>query len=398
MKKAGVLGLLFAVFVLGCTAKRAEMDSNRHTPHTHRAALHTIPELRLLKLPQGFHIGVFADGLEGPRMMALSPDGRVFVTEMDGGRITILADTHGSNYADQKITYADGLNEPHGIAFHNGYLYVAETNRVIRFPFKNGDTKGDGMQVVVPVLPSGAGHSTRTIAFGPDGKMYISVGSSCNVCIERDPHRAAVLQCNLDGSDLKVYAAGLRNSVGLAFRPGTNELWATENGRDNLGDNLPPEEINIIRSGGFYGWPYAYGDRVPDPEFGRLAPQRVRNSIPPYIKMQAHSAPLGLAFYTGNMFPAAYKNSLFVAFHGSWNRSVPTGYKVVRFPVDSSGKVGNQENFISGWLQNSGAWGRPVGLLVGKNGELLISDDTGGRIFVVTYDRGLNTLSYHLHC
>lgn len=340
-----------------------------------------------LKLPEGFRIGLFASSLDEPRMMALSTDGRLFVTEMGGGRVTILPDANGDGRADKHIIYATGLNRPHGIAFQGGYLYVAETDRVVRYPYKDGDDKSPKPQVIVSGIPSGRGHSTRTITFGPDGKLYLSVGSSCNVCIETDPLRAAIIRYNADGSGRKVYATGLRNSVGLTLRPGTSELWATDNGRDYLGDDLPPEEVNVIREGGFYGWPYAYGDRVPDPDFGSRSPNKVKSTIPPKIAIQAHSAPLGLTFYTGDQFPKEYQGNLFVAYHGSWNRSIPTGYKVVRFVVQDGQVVGGQRDFITGWLSGGSAWGRPVDVLVGRDGSLFITDDDGGRIYRVTYSR-----------
>jgi glucose/arabinose dehydrogenase len=345
------------------------------------------PEMSKLKLPPGFHIGIFASGLSGPRMMALSPDGRLFVTEMEGGRVTIFPDTRGMGKADAHITYASGLNHPHGIVFHNGYLYIAETTRVIRYKFSPGDISAPRSETIISGIPT-QGHFTRTITFGPkDGKLYLSVGSSMNVGIERNPLRAAITRYNADGTGRETFASGIRNAVGLAWNPSTGDLWATINGRDYLGDNLPPDEVTIIRKGGFYGWPYAYGDRVPDPEYGRMSPAKVRETIPPTIPIQAHSAPLGLAFYTGSMFPAEYRGNLFVAYHGSWNRSTPTGYKVVRFVIQNGKPVGDQHDFITGWLQGGNAWGRPVGILEGKHGELYITDDTGGRVYRVTYGK-----------
>ncbi|HET6454410.1 MAG TPA: sorbosone dehydrogenase family protein [Armatimonadota bacterium] len=372
--------ILFLVTILlmavpGCTGKSgppASQDSG-------------FKNSNLLKLPPGFRIGLFASSLDGPRMMALSPDGRLFVTEMGAGRVTILPDANGDHHADSHIVYASGLNNPHGIAFHGGYLYVADEGRVIRYPYRSGDNKAPKSQVVVPNLPTGGEHITRTITFGPaDGKLYVSVGSSCNACIKKDPLRASIIRCNADGSGRETFATGLRNSVGLAWNPRTSELWATDNGRDYLGDDLPPDEVNVIRQDGFYGWPYAYGNRIPDPAFDNKYPQKVADSILPKIAIQAHSAPLGLIFYTGSMFPAEYRGNLFIAYHGSWNRTIPTGYKVVRFAVQD-GEVGGQQDFITGWLQNGGSWGRPVSLLVGKSGELYITDDKGGQVYVVTY-------------
>lgn len=351
-----------------------------------RAASRT-GQLALLKLPQGFDINAFASGLTDPRMMALSPDGRLFVTEMDAGRVTILPDANGDGRADRHITYASGLNNPHGIAFHGGYLYVAETTRVIRYPYTSGADSAPKPQVVVPNLPPDGEHFTRTITFGPAGHLYVSVGSSCNVCIESNPMRAAITRYNADGTGKQIIATGLRNAVGMAWNPVTHRLWATVNGRDFLGDNIPPDEVVVIQDGGFYGWPYAYGNHVPDPQFGSRNPAKVREMIPPKIAIQAHSAPLGLTFYTGSMFPAKYRNGLFVAYHGSWNRSVPTGYKVVWFPITNGTTPGAQQNFITGWLQGSRAWGRPVDVLTGRRGELYITDDRAGYVYRVTYGR-----------
>ncbi|MHB1456193.1 MAG: PQQ-dependent sugar dehydrogenase [Armatimonadota bacterium] len=370
MKKICILpAIILTILVSGCSS----------------VAQDTSAAMRLLKLPSGFRTNLYASGLDAPRLMALSPDGRVFVTEMGGGRVTILPDVNGDGKADSRITYASGLNQPHGIIFHGSYLYIAETNRVIRYAYRKGDNKASKLEVIIRDLPSDGGHSTRTITFGDDGKLYVSIGSSCNVCVESNPLRAAIIRCNADGSGRQIFASGLRNSVGMAWNPVTKELWATDNGRDMLGDDIPPEEVNIIRQGGFYGWPYAYGDRVPDPEYGDSAPQKVRDSIPPYIKIQAHSAPLDLAFYTGTMFPQEYRGDLFIAYHGSWNRSIPTGYKVIRFQMEAGKVVGQQQDFITGFTQNGRAWARPVGFCVGKRGEMYITDDRGGRVFRVTY-------------
>ncbi|MHB0998165.1 MAG: PQQ-dependent sugar dehydrogenase [Armatimonadota bacterium] len=382
MKKLILLISITLIFFTSGCSSQDNNDEDRSTVLQQEQA--SLSELSRLRLPEGFRVGLFASSLSDPRMMALSPDGRLFVTESGGGRVTILPDTNGDGRADSHTVYVSGLNQPHGIVFHDGYLYIAETNRVIRYRYAAGDNKAPAAQVIVSNIPTG-GHSTRTITFGPDGKLYLSIGSSCNVCIESNPMRAAITRYNADGSGRQIFAAGLRNAVGLAWNPVTNELWATDNGRDQLGDDIPPEEVNVIKQGGFYGWPYAYGDRAPDPEFGNRAPDKVRSSITPRIKIQAHSAPLGLAFYTGSMFPQEYRGDLFIAYHGSWNRSVPTGYKVVRFNMEGGNVTGTQQNFITGWLQGRESWGRPVGLLVGKYGELYISDDAGGRVLRISY-------------
>ncbi|MFO7172125.1 MAG: sorbosone dehydrogenase family protein [Bacillota bacterium] len=339
-------------------------------------------EPRRLYLPAGFRIQVFAAGLGQARFMAVGPEGDLYLSIPREGRVVALPDRDGDGVADQVVTVAEGLDRPHGLAWHQGDLYVAENSRVIRLEFRDGAPTG-AYQVVVPNLPRGGGHWTRTIAFGPDGKLYVSAGSSCNVCLEDDPRRAAITRYNPDGTGEEIYATGLRNSVGLAFHPETGELWATENGRDLLGDDFPPEEINRIEPGRHYGWPHCHGDRVPDPEFGRGFDCSATE--PPAVMMQAHSAPLGLAFYTGDTFPAAYRGQLFVAFHGSWNRSVPTGYKVVLVPFRDGQPAGGPVDFLTGFLVGDRAWGRPVDLVVGGDGALYLSDDRAGAVYRIRY-------------
>jgi putative membrane-bound dehydrogenase-like protein len=338
-----------------------------------------------IDLPAGFEIQIFASDLGTPRHMAVSPAGDLFVADMGGGKVFVLPDKDGDGKADQKIIFAEGLKGPHSIAFFEDGVYISVLDGVVRFTDKDGDLKGEDKKVLVSGLPTG-GHSTKTISFGPDGKMYVSVGSSCNVCEERDPRRAAILQYNADGTGEKIFAKGLRNSVGLTWHPQTQELWAADNGRDMLGDDLPPEEINIIKEGGHYGWPYCYGDQKPNPEFKDRV-DFCKKTIPPVISLQAHSAPLGLTFYTGNQFPEEYQGNLFVAFHGSWNRTVPTGYKVIRIKF-KDGQPEKIEDFATGWLQGSSAWGRPVDVVVGKDGALYVSDDKGGVIYRIFYKRG----------
>ncbi len=333
-----------------------------------------------VSLPEGFYINIFSEGMQKPRFMTLSPEGEVWVADLEAGQIIYLPDKDNDGRADEMNVILENLNQPNSLAFYGGYLYIAETNRVVRFAY-DGEVHELSREVVVPDLPFGEGHYTRTILF-KDNKMYISAGSSCNVCIEDNEKRAAILEYNPDGTGYKVFAKGLRNSVGLAVNPLTDEIWAMDNGRDWLGDNLPPEEINIIKEGGFYGWPYCYGDGVLDPEFGEE--EICAASIHPRLKFQAHSAPLGLVFYDGDLFPPEYQNDIFVAYHGSWNRSAPTGYKLVRFDYQN-GKY-EEKDFLTGFLKEDGsASGRPVDVLVGENGELYISDDKGGRIFRITF-------------
>lgn len=338
-----------------------------------------------VRLPPGFRIDVFARDLGRPRFLVADPRGTLLVSVPRSGQILALPDTDGDGRAEQPIPVIEGLDLPHGLAFHEGVLYVAETGRVIRVRYDPASRRAVGTpEVVVSTLPARGGHWTRTIAFGPDGRLYVSVGSSCNVCEEQDPRRAAITRYNADGSGEARFATGLRNAVGLAFRPGTGELWATVNGRDWLGDDRPPELLTRVEAGGFYGWPYCIweGERaVPDPDLG--SPERCRNVARPSLLYQAHSAPLGLAFYTGSQFPAEYRGNLFIALHGSWNRSAPTGYKVIRVRFDGSGPTA--EDFATGWLAGSRVRGRPVDIAVGPDGSLFVSDDAQGVVYRITY-------------
>ncbi len=340
--------------------------------------------LKGLKLPDGFSILVYADRLNSPRLMAYSPEGVLHVTETGSGRVIALPDKDSDGAADERKTVARGLDRPHGIAFYNGYVYIAESGKIIRFRQDRKSLKLVDKEVIVPDLPTkGGGHFTRTIAFGSDGKMYVSVGSSCNVCVEKDKRRAAVLRFNPDGSNPEVFAEGLRNSVGIVFHPATGELYGTENSRDWLGEDLPPDEVNLITHGANYGWPFCFGQRVTDPAF--TDDGFCEQTIGPALEIQAHSAPLGLRFYTEGMFPEKYDGRLFIAFHGSWNRVVPTGYKIISVPLENGKPTGRYEDFITGWLRDGKKAGRPVDIIQDSKGALLISDDHAGIIYRVTY-------------
>jgi len=347
-------------------------------------------DLSRLKLPEGFHIAVFATA-PNARMLVFSPGGVLLVTDMSDGKVLAFPDPKHSGKAERTVTVLDDLNAPHGIAFHNGKLYVAEINAARRYDWDEAQLKATNGQKVADLPGSGGGHSTRTIVFW-NGKMYVAAGSSCNVCKEDDPRRAAVTEYNEDGSGQRRFASGLRNAVGLAVNPKTNTIWAVDNGRDWLGDNLPPEKVNDLgTNGGNFGWPYCYGDRVRDTTQSKT--YDCSKTIAPKVMMQAHSAPLNLIFYTANMFPAEYRNNVFITFHGSWNRSVATGYKVVRVKMDDKGQPqGPPQDFITGWLRpgetRKGVWmGRPVGLAVGPEGALYVSDDSAGVVYRVTWEK-----------
>jgi glucose/arabinose dehydrogenase len=340
-----------------------------------------------LKLPDGFHIAIFAQA-DSARMMVFSPGGVLLVSEPDEGKVVALPDPKHTGKAERSAVVVDRLNEPHGLAFYQGKLFVAENNKVRSYDWDESSLRATNPKLLTD-LPERGGHSTRTILFHKN-KMYVSAGSSCNVCVEQDPRRATVMEFNPDGTGMKIFAKGLRNAVGLAVNPKTDSIWVTVNGRDSLGDDIPPEVINDLgQNGGDFGWPYCYGDRVPDTRFKNTTADRCKDMVPPKVQMQAHSAPLGLAFNEATAFPEEYRNNIFVAFHGSWNRSIPTGDKVVRVKLDEKGQpVSGAEDFITGWQDSRGKRsGRPAGIVFGADGSMYVSDDQAGLIYRVTYQR-----------
>ncbi|MCX9010464.1 MAG: PQQ-dependent sugar dehydrogenase [Candidatus Methanoperedens sp.] len=348
-----------------------------------------------INLPQGFRIDVFAGDLDGsavsypgpnpgPRMMLLK-DNILFVSVPNRGKVVALPDRNRDKKADEAITFIDKLNNPHGIDFYNGWFYIAEENRVIRVKDDNNDLIADNgtLEILIDNLPTG-GHFTRTVKLHNDS-MYLSIGSSCNVCIEQDERRAAITKCTPDGKECSVFAKGMRNAVGFVFHPVTGKMYATDNGRDWLGDDLPPDEINLVEEGRNYGWPICYGKNIHDTDFDKNV--YVRNPcMEPFetqslIDLQAHSAPLGLAFYYGGSFPQEYRGDLFVAFHGSWNRKVPTGYKIVSINMSDF----TVKDFATGWLQGTNVLGRPVDIIAADDGSLFVSDDNAGKIYRISY-------------
>ncbi len=350
------------------------------------------PEGAELNLPPGFQISVYAEGeLQNPRYMAAAPNGDVFVAETQPGRITILRDTNGDGRVDERFVFATGLTRPFGMAFWREYFYVGNTDAVVRFKYKPGQTKADGAPEKIAELPSGRGHSTRNLLFNQAGtKMYVAVGSGSNVDAGEPPMRAAISEFNPDGTGHRVYASGTRNPVGLAWNPTTKQLWAAVEERDLIGDELVPEYVTSIKEGAFYGWPYAYLGQHEDPRRKGERPDLVAKAIVPDVLIQAHSAVLGMVFYEGKMFPADYKGDAFVALHGSWNRALRTGYNIIRIKFKNGKPVGGYDEFVTGWMLGEDkpeVWGRPVGLLVLKDGSMLITDDGGNKIWRVTYSK-----------
>ena len=336
-----------------------------------------------LNAPAGYTVATFAT-LSGPRFMATGPGGVVYVSQPGRGQVTRLVDADGDGVAEAQDVVASGLDKPLGLAVRDGWLYIASTGAVVRVKL-DAAGRSSGSPEKFAEYSGGGVHSSRTIIFGPDGKLYVSIGSTCNVCEEKSDDRAAVVRFDSDGSNRHVFAKGLRNAVGMAVHPRTGEIWVTQNERDNLEpdhQDLPPEEINILKDGGDYGWPYCHSDRVPNPEFKDLA--RCASTVPPALKMQAHSAPLGLTFLDrASKLPVEVRGDALVAFHGSWNRDVPTGAKVVRIRV-KDGKPTGYEDFLTGWQDDGGRrWGRPAGVMVNADGAVLISDDQAGAIYRV---------------
>jgi glucose/arabinose dehydrogenase len=345
-------------------------------------------DLSTIRLPPGFAIDLYAGDLGYPRFLALDPRGTLLVSVPRAGRVIALPDDNRDGRADGIVPVVEGLELPHGLAFLDGRLYVAETGRVVRFDYDPGTRRVRGSPtVVVPNLPVRGSHWTRTITIGPDRRLYVAVGSSCNSCEERDRRRAAIHRYDADGGRGAPFATGLRNPVGMAFRPGTSELWATVNGRDWLGDDRPGEYITRVEEGGFYGWPYCHwtaAGLAPDPDLG--GGDHCKAALRPNLLYQAHTAPLGLAFYTGSQFPPEYRGDLLVALHGSWNRSTPVGYKVIRVRLARPEPVA--EDFATGWLVGGRHWGRPVDLAVAPDGALFLSDDGLGAVYRITYRGG----------
>lgn len=351
-----------------------------------------MPEGATLALPPGFEVAVYAEGnLEEPRWLALAPNGDVFVAESRAGRITILRDANKDGTIDERLVFATGLTQPFGMAFWRDYFYVANTDSVVRFKYKPGQAKAEGNPEKITDLP-GKGyrqHWTRNIIFSPDGsKMYVSVGSESNVNVEPDPRRAAISEYNPDGTGHRIFAAGLRNPVGMAFYPGTRQLWTTVNERDGLGDDLVPDYATAVKDGGFYGWPYSYIGQNKDPRRTEGREDLISRAIVPDVLIQAHSAALGIVFYDGKMFPREYQGNAFVALRGSWNRSKRTGYKIIQIRFNNGKPAGGYDDFIKGWSPDENSneiYGRPVGLLVLKDGSMLITDDGANKIWRVTY-------------
>ncbi len=361
------------------------------------------PEGAWPKAPAGFKVEEFATGLIGPRLVRVAPNGDIFVAESRAHQIRVLRAGDGKGKAESMEVFASGLSRPFGIAFYPPgpepqWVYVANTGSVVRFPYRNGDTKARGAaETVVPDLPGGGqlrggGHWTRDVVFSKDGaRMFVSVGSLTNVWEkpdDKEERRADILVYTPDGKNERVYAWGIRNAVGIAVHPQTGELWASVNERDGLGDDLVPDYVTRVREGGFYGWPWFYIGPNQDPRHQGKRPELRDKTIVPDVLIQSHSASLQMEFYTGAQFPAEYRHEAFASQHGSWNRARRTGYKVIRVPQREGVPTGEYEDFLVGFVTPAGdVWGRPVGVAVAKDGALLVTDDGSNTVWRVSYQK-----------
>jgi glucose/arabinose dehydrogenase len=345
--------------------------------------------LNKIHLPPGFKIEVYAEDLPNARQMALSPKGVLYVGSLGAGKVYAVVDSNKDGKADKVYTVASGLNLPSGIAFRDGTLYIGAVSKIVRLPgIDDRLANPPAPQTVSEAFPKDEHHGWKFLAFGPDGKLYVPVGAPCNLCDESNPIYASITRISIDaagkGSAPEIYARGIRNSVGFDWHPQTHELWFTDNGRDMLGDDRPPDELNhATKAGLHFGFPYCHGGDIPDPKFGAGHP--CSQYQPPAQKLGPHVASIGMRFYTGTMFPAEYRNQVFIAEHGSWNRSTPIGYRVTVVKLDSQGKAVSYQPFAEGWLQGGDAWGRPADVLVMPDGALLVSDDHAGVIYRITY-------------
>lgn len=376
-----------AMFVYGCSSNASNHQTQQVTQGKEDLNNSNNLPLEKIKLPKGFKISIFANNINDARSLTRGDKGTIFVGNRGGGSVYAVIDDNGDNKADKTYTIASGLKMPCGVAFRKGSLYVAEVNRILRYDNIEANLANPPKPVVInDKYPTDRHHGWKFIAFGPDGKLYVPVGAPCNICERLDnPKYASITRMDPDGSNVEVFASGVRNSVGFDWHPDTKELWFTDNGRDYLGDDLPSDELNHApKKGMHFGYPYCHQGDTKDPKFGDKRP--CSDFTTPAQKLGAHVAALGMRFYTGKMFPASYQKKAFIALHGSWNRSKKVGYKLALVNT-KEGKVTEFTTFAEGWLEESEqlAWGRPVDVLPMPDGSLLVSDDMANVIYRITY-------------
>jgi glucose/arabinose dehydrogenase len=387
LKHALMIALAAVLPAPGIAAAQAGTDAVVTPVRAYRSTPARLPirgdPAALLQALPGFSVTVFARDLGAPRMLAVSEDGTVYVTRRDSNDVLAIRDSAGTGGAARKVV----VNAPrvHGIALHDRKIYLATVNEIYAADLLP-DGRVGSLRPIVTDLPSGGQHPNRTLGFGPDGMLYVSVGSTCNVCVEPDAEHATILRMRPDGTSRGVYARGLRNTLGFAWQGA--HLWGFDHGSDWMGNDTPPEELNLIQPAADYGWPYCYARRTPNRYFsqeptGSSKDELCPRTTAPALTYQAHSAPIQMAFYIGSAFPAEYRDDAFVAMRGSWNRQPPTGYKVVRVSFEDGRPVAISD-FLTGFLQSNGYIGRPAGLAFARDGSLLVSDDTGGFIYRVS--------------
>ncbi len=345
------------------------------------------PKGFLPQVPSGFKINIFAEDFKQPRWMSIAPNGDIFLSDSGAGKVVILRDPQHTGSAQQNEAFVSGLNQPYGIVFHDNYVYVADTDALLRFKYDPQTSKRLGEAEHLMDLPTG-GHWTRSLVLAPDkNHLYIGIGSDGNIEIQSDARRAAITICDLDGKNARLFATGIRNPSGVGVEPSSKTLWTSVNERDGLGNDLPPDYFTSVKDGGFYGWPYSYiGDNI-DPRIKPQRPELTSKAIVPDVLLGAHRAPLQFAFYTGSQFPETYRGGAFLAEHGSWNRSPRAGYQVVFIPFKDGKPSGNPTPFLTGLVPDENkpeVYGRPVGIAVTSDGSLLVSDDVAGTVYRIS--------------
>ena len=395
IKQLFTISFLFALSlsIVSCFPEDAKIEqiqvaetviqANSPTIKVHSERKSKLP-LDSITLPEGFYIDVYAENVPNARSMVLSPDGTLFVGNKDGSVVYAVIDRDKDNYADEVIGVTEGLRSPNGVAFKDGALYVATLNTILKYENIERDLYNPPEPIVLnDSLPTETHHGWKYLGFGPDGLLYFQIGAPCNICEKDDERFATIMRMQPDGTQLEVYASGVRNSVGFDWHPENGELWFTDNGRDWMGDDIPPDELNRIPEKGLhFGFPYCHGNGIIDPDFG--AGKDCSDYVAPVQELGPHVAALGMQFYTGTMFPEKYHNQIFIAEHGSWNRKDKIGYRITLATL-AGNEVVNYEVFAEGWLQGQQEWGRPVDVLVMPDGALLVSDDSADAIYRISY-------------
>lgn len=386
MKFVKILLVILAIIVIILLVARYKFSVNPPLGLLVKPNNTNLP-LEKLKIPEGFVISIFADSVVNARSLSYSPSGTLFVSTRSEGNVYALKDTDGDYIADKRYTILKGGNMPNGVAFKDGDLYIAEVNRILKISDIESKLDNPGSpEIVYDKYPTDKHHGWKYVAFGPDGKLYVPVGAPCNVCESKEKVYASMTRMNLDGSDMEVVHSGIRNSVGFDWHPVTKKLYFTDNGRDMMGDDVPECELNYASSENMhFGFPYCHQGDTPDPEFGKT--RKCDEFTPPVAKLGPHTAPLGMTFYTGNQFPEIYHNQIFIARHGSWNRSKKSGYDIVLATLNANGTVLDTKPFITGWLDEGtdDVWGRPVDMEILPDGSMLISDDYADVVYRVYY-------------